>query len=97
MPTEAPLIEGAIERNTLAEMIVKRCYLTGHFKLRSGQESHYYWDKYRFESDAVVLRAVAQHLLRRIPTDIEVFAGLELGGIPVATSMGLFGTKPIAF
>jgi orotate phosphoribosyltransferase len=97
MPSEAPLTFGAIERDALAEMIVKRCYLTGHFKLRSGQESQYYWDKYRFESDPVVLRAVAQHLLRRIPADVEVFAGLELGGIPIATSMGIFGSKPIAF
>jgi orotate phosphoribosyltransferase len=85
------------DREALAKWIATLCYRQGRFTLRSGQESSYYWDKYRFESDPSALRAIARALLKRLPQDIDVFAGLELGGVPIATALGLESARPIAF
>jgi len=63
--------------------------LTGKFKLRSGQISAEYFDKYRFEADPGLLRRIARRMLTLIPEGTEVLAGLELGGVPIATAMSL--------
>jgi orotate phosphoribosyltransferase len=63
--------------------------LVGTFKLRSGQVSDEYFDKYRFESDPELLRRVARRMLPLIPEGAEILAGLELGGVPIATAMSL--------
>ena len=63
--------------------------LDGKFKLRSGQVSEEYFDKYRFESDPKLLRRVARRMLPLIPEETEILAGLELGGVPIATAMSL--------
>jgi orotate phosphoribosyltransferase len=36
-------------------------------------------------------------MLPLIPTDVEVLAGLELGGVPIATAMSLSTGLPLAF
>jgi orotate phosphoribosyltransferase len=69
----------------LAQRIHARAHLTGEFTLRSGQVSTEYFDKYLFESDPELLRAVVTELVTLIPADTEVLAGLELGGVPLAT------------
>ncbi len=71
--------------------------LTGQFQLRSGATASEYFDKYRFESDPRLLRAVAQHLAPLVPTDTEVLAGLELGGVPIAAALSLETGLPAAF
>jgi orotate phosphoribosyltransferase len=71
--------------------------LTGTFRLRSGQESSTYFDKYLFEADPGLLAQVAEHAARLIPGDTEVLAGLELGGVPVATALSLTTGLPVAF
>ncbi len=81
----------------LAQRIASVCRLTGTFTLRSGQVSSTYFDKYLFEADPELLAEVADHAARLIPTDIEVLAGLELGGIPVATALSLSTGLPVAF
>jgi orotate phosphoribosyltransferase len=81
----------------LAGRITSRCRLTGTFTLRSGQVSSTYFDKYLFEADPGLLSEVAEHAARLIPEDIEVLAGLELGGIPVATALSLVTGLPVAF
>lgn len=86
-----------IDREALAKWVATVCYRQGRFTLRSGQESSHYWDKYRFESDPLLLRALARALLNRLPPDIDVFAGLELGGVPIATALGLESSRPISF
>jgi orotate phosphoribosyltransferase len=87
----------ALDLQALAKSVASLCHRQGHFTLRSGQEAAHYWDKYRFEADPFVLRAVARALLNRLPATIDVFAGLELGGIPIATALGLESSRPIAF
>lgn len=84
-------------RNELARMIAEACHLTGSFKLRSGQLSDYYFDKYRFEADPTLLTRVAQALVPLLPEDTELLAGLELGGIPIATMLSSITGIPARF
>lgn len=85
------------DRATLARRIGERCRLTGSFTLRSGQTATTYFDKYLFEADPALLAAVAQAAAALVPPDTEVLAGLELGGVPVATAMSLVTGLPLAF
>ena len=73
----------------LAKQIRAVSYLTGEFKLRSGNISNFYWDKYRFESDPAMLTAIAAEMVKLLPSDCDGLAGLELGGIPLATAVSL--------
>jgi orotate phosphoribosyltransferase len=81
----------------LARRVAERCRLTGTFSLRSGQTDTTYFDKYLFEGDPGILREVAQHMVPLIPVGTEVLAGLELGGVPVATALSLATGLPAAF
>jgi orotate phosphoribosyltransferase len=71
--------------------------LTGQFTLRSGQIATEYFDKYRFESNPELLAEIAAALAPAIPADTEVLAGLELGGVPIATALSLHTGLPAAF
>lgn len=82
---------------SLARRVGEACRLTGTFTLRSGQVSTTYFDKYLFEADPELLREVAAAAVRLIPPGTEVLAGLELGGVPVATALSLATGLPAAF
>ncbi len=84
-------------KSELARKIYEICYLTGTFKLRSGQISNEYFDKYRFESMPHLLKSVAEHLKSLIPNDTQALAGLEMGGIPIATALSLETGIPVVF
>jgi orotate phosphoribosyltransferase len=71
--------------------------LEGEFRLRSGQVSTTYFDKYRFESDPRLLKRVAAEMIPLLPQGTEVLAGLELGGVPIATAISLETGIPAAF
>jgi orotate phosphoribosyltransferase len=71
--------------------------LTGTFTLRSGQVAHEYFDKYRFEADPRLLDEIAAGLVALLPPGTEVLAGLELGGVPIATALSLRTGLPAAF
>ncbi|TLS53932.1 orotate phosphoribosyltransferase [Paenibacillus antri] len=86
-----------MERLALANEIYKTAHLTGTFKLRSGKVSNDYFDKYLFESNPVLLNEIAEHLSQLIPIGTEVLAGLEMGGIPIATALSLKTGIPVAF
>lgn len=81
----------------LARRVGDACRLTGTFTLRSGQVSSTYFDKYLFEADPELLGAVARAAVPLIPPATEVLAGLELGGVPVATALSLLTGLPTAF
>lgn len=73
-----------------AKDIYKLCYITGNFKLRSGATSHEYFDKYRFEAQPLVLKNVALLMaekIRSLKINFDALAGLEMGGIPIATQV----------
>lgn len=87
----------AVDRAALARRIKEVAYLTGQFTLRSGAISSFYWDKYRFESDPAILAAVAEAMLPILPKSYGKLAGLELGGIPLATALSLQSGKPCLY
>ncbi|WP_068796929.1 orotate phosphoribosyltransferase [Pseudonocardia sp. HH130630-07] len=86
-----------MERDELAAALHHASHLTGSFRLRSGRTATEYFDKYRFESDPRILREIAEHAAALVPAGTEVLAGLELGGIPVATAMSLATGLPVVF
>lgn len=81
----------------LARRIYRTSHLTGTFLLRSGATSGEYFDKYLFESNPALLAEIARHLVPLIPEGTEVLAGLEMGGIPIATALSLASGIPAAF
>lgn len=86
-----------MERSELARRIYEVSHLTGSFTLRSGVVSDEYFDKYRFESDPVLLRAIARAAVALVPPDIDALAGLELGGVPFATMLSQETGLPARF
>ena len=71
----------------LADRINTVSRLTGTFTLRSGQIATEYFDKYRFEALPDLLGEIADAMVPLIPMGTEVLAGLEMGGIPIATAL----------
>lgn len=81
----------------LARRVSDVARLTGEFTLRSGRQATEYFDKYQFESDPVLLDALAEQMAVLIPEGTEVLAGLEMGGIAVVTALGRHAKLPCAF
>lgn len=86
-----------MDRIQLAQNIYKASYITGDFLLRSGQRSKEYFDKYRFESDPTLLKQIAKAMAELLPSGIDGIAGLEVGGIPIATALSLETGLPVCF
>lgn len=84
-------------KDQLKQAIREVAHLTGEFKLRSGKVSNFYFDKYRFESNPVLLNAVANLMVELLPEKFDGIAGLELGGIPIATAISLQSGHPCYF
>ncbi|MEJ7629461.1 MAG: orotate phosphoribosyltransferase [Nocardioidaceae bacterium] len=81
---------------SLARRVYDACHLTGEFRLRSGQVSNEYFDKYLFEADPMLLRDVAEEMTALVPP-CDVLAGMELGGIPIATVLSQLTGLPTVF
>ena len=86
-----------MDRLLLGKKIFHASYLKGQFKLRSGLVSKEYFDKYKFESDPLLLEEVGEHLSRLLPLKTKVLAGLEMGGIPLVTVLSLKTKLPMVF
>jgi|APMI01.1.fsa_nt_gi orotate phosphoribosyltransferase len=86
-----------VDLSQLARAIDATSRLTGEFTLRSGQVATEYFDKYRFESDPVLLRAVAEQMVPLVPEGTELLGGLELGGIPIVTILSSLTGIPAVF
>jgi orotate phosphoribosyltransferase len=82
---------------SLARRIYDRSHLAGEFRLRSGATSDEYFDKYLFESDPELLREIAQALGGLLPERVDAVAGLELGGVPLATVVSQISGLPALF
>ena len=81
-----------MEDAQLIKRIKDAALLRGTFTLRSGRTSHYYLDKYLFETDPVILAELARRFAARIgelPGGVDRLAGAELGGIPLVTATSL--------
>jgi orotate phosphoribosyltransferase len=81
----------------LARRMYDAAHLTGRFTLRSGAVSDQYFDKYRFEADPVLLADIVGALAALVPADVDALAGLELGGVPIATLLSQRTGLPARF
>jgi len=86
-----------MDRKELASAIARVSRLEGQFLLRSGAQSTTYFDKYRFESDPTLLREITAHLAPLLPPGLDALAGLELGGVPLATALSIYTGIPALF
>lgn len=88
-----------MNHSNLLKNIVKVSKLTnGNFVLKSGQVSSEYFDKYQFEADPKLLDEICGHIyLNLFPDNIDVIAGLELGGIAIATILSSTINLPLSF
>ena len=84
-------------RTDLARRIYDAAHLTGTFTLRSGAVSHEYFDKYRFESDPKLLSEIAASCAALVPYGMDALAGLELGGVPLATMISQATRLPAVY
>jgi orotate phosphoribosyltransferase len=106
-PAEPPSVVGASSPSDatltppaagdLARRVHEASHLTGTFVLRSGATSSEYFDKYRFESDPRLLRELAEAMAGLLPDGADGLAGLELGGVPLATVLSQVTGLPAGF
>jgi orotate phosphoribosyltransferase len=89
MPREA--------QDDLAQRIYQTAHITGDFTLRSGAKSNEYFDKYLFEAEPALLKDIAAAMAAMVPPGIDALAGLEMGGIPLATMISQFTGLPVLF
>jgi orotate phosphoribosyltransferase len=81
----------------LGRLLVERALLEGDFVLRSGKRSSWYLDKYRFETEPQLLRALGERLadaVREHEPDAIRLAGPALGAVALAASASLTSDLP---
>lgn len=81
----------------LGALLVERALLEGDFVLRSGRRSSWYLDKYRFETDPELLRALGERLaaaIRASEPDTVRIAGPALGAVALAASAAMASGLP---
>jgi orotate phosphoribosyltransferase len=83
-----------MNRDELARRIAEVALLRGEFTLRSGRKSNYYLDKYLFETQPDILRALGEAFAQRLPPGVQRIAGPELGAIALAAAASMASGKP---
>src|SRR5277367_3344085 len=86
-----------MSNDTLAKRIYDTAHITGEFTLRSGTKSNEYFDKYLFEADPKLLKDIAAAMVPLVPPGADALAGLEMGGIPIATMLSQLTGLPLLF
>ena len=81
----------------LAALLVERALLEGDFVLRSGRRSSWYLDKYRFETEPELLRALGARLADAVegaePGAMRL-AGPALGAVALAAATAMASGLP---
>jgi orotate phosphoribosyltransferase len=86
-----------MEDAALLTALREHAYLEGDFVLRSGKRSHYYLDKYRFETVPDLLEALGARLAAKaaeVEPDAARLAGPELGAVALAAAASLASRLP---
>ena len=81
----------------LGSLLVERALLEGDFVLRSGRRSTWYLDKYRFETEPGILRALGERLAEEVSAcepDAVRLAGPALGAVALAASAAMASGLP---
>jgi len=84
-------------REELGGLLVERALLEGDFVLRSGRRSSWYLDKYRFETEPEILRALGDALseaARECEPHVVRLAGPALGAVALAASAAMASGLP---
>lgn len=84
-------------REQLAQRIAQVALLRGQFTLRSGRTSTYYLDKYRFETQPDVLKALGTLFAEHVTPQTKRIAGAELGAVPLAAAASMASGLPCVF
>ena len=92
MNSRGPLLN---ERETLGRELVKASYLKGDFVLRSGRRSNRYFDKFRFETDPILLRKLGKHLANLVPKETQRLAAPELGAVLLGGAVSMETGLPL--
>lgn len=82
----------------IEKAITDKCLIEGDFLLSSGIRSSYYFDKYLFESDPKLLHNIVVRMAEQTIdqwNDIDYIAGLEMGGISIATMLSHYLNLPL--
>lgn len=77
-------------------MNVEKYKKTGKFKLSSGQTTDHYYDLKEAMGQPHNLHKIFNDIVIKIPPDVEVFIGLDYGGVPLAVMCSLMTGKPYA-
>jgi orotate phosphoribosyltransferase len=80
-------------KQELAKRVKETAYLEGDFTLRSGKKSKYYLDKYLFETQPDILKALGAEFVKYITDDVTLIAGAELGGVALAAATAMASGK----
>jgi orotate phosphoribosyltransferase len=86
-----------VTHDELGALLVERALLEGDFVLRSGRRSTWYLDKYRFETEPGILRALGTALgdaARECEPDAARLAGPALGAVALAASAAMASGLP---
>ena len=83
-----------MDRAELAKRVKEAAYLEGDFTLRSGRKSKYYLDKYLFETQPDILRALGETFAGYAADSTTLIAGAELGGVALAAAVSMASGKP---
>jgi orotate phosphoribosyltransferase len=86
-----------VTHDELGALLVDRALLEGDFVLRSGRRSSWYLDKYRFETEPEVLRALGERLAeaaREHESEAVRLAGPALGAVALAASAAMASGLP---
>jgi orotate phosphoribosyltransferase len=81
----------------LGDLLVERALLEGDFVLRSGRRSTWYLDKYRFETDPEILRALGERLAEvaaEHEPEAARLAAPALGAVALAASAAMASGLP---
>jgi orotate phosphoribosyltransferase len=81
-------------REELSRRIADVSLLRGEFTLRSGRKSNYYMDKYLFETQPEILRALGDLFAQHVNSKIDRIAGAELGAVALAAATAMACGKP---
>jgi orotate phosphoribosyltransferase len=86
-----------VTHDELGALLVDRALLEGDFVLRSGRRSTWYLDKYRFETEPAILRALGDRLAEvaheHEPEAVRL-AGPALGAVALAASAAMASGLP---
>jgi orotate phosphoribosyltransferase len=82
-------------RERLAQELYEVAICRGPFRLRSGEFTTEYFDKYLFEADPRLLSRICEELRVFVPENTDIIAGLELGGMPIATVLSQITRLPL--